>query len=108
MSGVNFDKKSAVRIAKVLRTVEGRTAPSTGPNAPRHNWGGTGSGGGRGAIELVAALPAIPDEGTLEVRWGTAAMIDYGTGDGQVWETGAGETKWYPRWMFTNKSGTPV
>ncbi|MBI2424206.1 MAG: hypothetical protein HYV27_15350 [Candidatus Hydrogenedentes bacterium] len=59
-------------------------------------------------IERVKVLPPLVTTGGVrEVWWLTAA--DGGTGDGQVWETFPGATRWYPRTgLWSDKSGVPV
>jgi len=70
----------------------------------RQSMGGGGGGGGTG-VEVVTALPAIPDEGYKMVFWTSA---DGGTGDNQLWEVYAGQTAWTPCQNYTTLSGVPV
>lgn len=57
-------------------------------------------------IPRVGALPAIPESGKGEVYWDST--LSPNTGDNQLWECYAGETKWTPCQRSTNKSGTPT
>lgn len=77
---------------------------------------GTRDGGGLGAassgIQSVTVLPPIPESGMLEVIWlaptappGTPGT---GTGDGQIWRSHAGASRWYPTEYTTSLSGLVV
>ena len=72
----------------------------------------TATGAAQGAgmyIPWVPALPPIPTtpQTTQMVYWATSVEMDGGTGDGQVWMTTTGETKWRPLMRLTSSSGTP-
>jgi hypothetical protein len=54
--------------------------------------------------EIVNTLPAVPSVGSRRVFWRSTSG---GTGDDQIWEAHAGQSRWYPSQKPTNKSGTP-
>ena len=67
------------------------------------------NGGGDG-VRRVKTLPPIPTNGSDVVYWIDPTESDGAgaTGDGQRWETSSANTRWYPMWKATDKSGVPV
>lgn len=73
--------------------------------------GGAVGGGASVLVLWVTELPPIPTspQEIKRVYWATAEEMEGGTADvGQIWETGPGQTRWYPAWTFTDSSGIPL
>jgi hypothetical protein len=60
------------------------------------------------AVERVKKLPPLPSTGVKRVHWMSPTEATGATGDGQLWVSSAGQTKYTPEQWSTNKSGVPV